>query len=185
MTSVLSQSAQRNPSRSYTCRRSLLFTFAVMPMSGTVLSTAFPAAPSMQHTRARPPVRTLVVLRRVVQWRVPRKTAKGVSNERNEAARLHLHCSTGVLSLSRILFGCTGISQAIWRNTLWSLPAGNTTCCFGRGGRAQRGRRGKTRNVLKLILLLKAANPSQSPAVTALPKGEPRACTLLHSSMLL
>ena len=37
---------------------------------------------------------------------------------------------------------------------------------YGRGGRALRGRRGHL------------ARPSQSPAVTALPKGEPRGCTL-------
>ena len=42
---------------------------------------------------------------------------------------------------------------------------------FGRGGRAQRGRRGQTK---------KAARPSQSPAVTALPKGEPRVCAPLY-----
>ena len=78
---------------------------------------------------------------------------------------------------------------------------------FGRGGRAQRGRRGSTlktcrcRHVKKIcqwhIFSVNLSGyaavasirtyttlswmPSQSPAVTALPKGEPRACTPLHS----
>ena len=39
----------------------------------------------------------------------------------------------------------------------------------GRGGRAQRGRRGR-------VHAQTAAKPSQSPSVTALPKGEPRVC---------
>ena len=43
---------------------------------------------------------------------------------------------------------------------------------FGRGGRAQRGRRGQTTAAPRCMQ--KAARPSQSPSVTALPEGEPR-----------
>ena len=49
----------------------------------------------------------------------------------------------------------------------------------GRGGRAQRGRRGQT-TIIRSYYSKKAARPSQSPAVTALPKGEPRVCAPLH-----
>ena len=35
-----------------------------------------------------------------------------------------------------------------------------------------------------LIIRKKAARPSQSPTVTALPKGEPRGCTPLHSMLI-
>ena len=34
----------------------------------------------------------------------------------------------------------------------------------------------------EIIIQKKAATPSQSPAVTALPKGEPRGCTTLHNT---
>ena len=45
--------------------------------------------------------------------------------------------------------------------------------CFFLGEAVERRRRGKT-----------GKKPSQSPSVTALPKGEPRGCTPLHFSPL-
>ena len=72
---------------------------------------------------------------------------------------------------------------AFWRTVRASLASPS-----GRGGRAQRGRRGKT-PVIALdstqqyepqVCIMKGCKPSQSPVVTALPKGEPRAGTSLY-----
>ena len=133
-----------------------------------------------------------------------------------EVVRPHSHCSTAVLPLSRILFDCTGISQASCRTSCVPFPQGIPHVALGEV--AERSEDGEGRNVKKTcqwhifsvdlsgyaavasILVCTASSfssdlgsyaavasirtytalswiPSQSPTVTALPKGEPRVCT--------
>ena len=59
------------------------------------------------------------------------------------------------------------LSREDWKICIKNFLSGISLASpFGRGGRAKRGRRGYTLNV--------TAKPSQSPAATALPEGEPR-----------